>query len=562
MRIRITITAIIAILVILGGYTTAPSPAPSPIPPPTPTPRSVLEELSTKIHEDTWLRLLSEAATDQYLKYGLYGYRTLAVKHPEIYLQADDILAQVLTGNAGSKEAYLIKNVHSDYFYSWKRGASFSFSDVDFSSYNLVNCQELYPSHYPFLPFLDRRLDFITTTLKTYDNRITQLEKIEQRYFAEKERGSKVLYIVHCDNGNTYLYRDGSLISAVEQKAVEQTDGNPVLIFNEENVWYPLMERDDTSKCNVLSKIVSRYSTQVKEPTLSNFEKGVICQLKMVTEFPDARDLFFLKFVCINASEGMANLLPRRMMQEYENAKLPYFVWCERALNEKMNLFSPISAFLAATAKGGEGRNGIVAMCNEYAKYTRTPKHRFSHGHIWLCSMLEYGIEHAYRTHAGHYVVQAAAIGAALELAGVDRYRLQGFAFSGDKIFAHDYVYIPEHDMIISNARIGTLTGRVGGTVIDSSNVGEIKYIDFIEHEGKWAYLWRAPICSPYYGTLSPRETIEILEHLISIHNDNIQARTFKRKKFVEIPIGQIKRQLAKEQKRWEPYKLPPYGIP
>jgi hypothetical protein len=521
-----------------------------------------MKELSTKIHEDAWFSLVSEAATNTYLKYALYGYRTLAVKHPEIYLQADNILAQVLTGNAGSKKAYLTKDVHSDYFYSWKQGASFSFSDVDFSLYDLVSCQELYPSNYPFLPFLDRRLDCITTTLKTYDNRITQLEKIEQLYFAEKERGSKVLYIIHCDNENTYLYRDGSLISAVEQKAVERPDGNPVLAFNEENTWYPLMGRDDTSKSTVLREIVNKYSTEVEEPNLSSFEKGVVHQLKMVTEFSDARDLVFLKLVCINASQGIESLLPRRMKKECENAKLPSFVWCERALNEKMNLFSPISACLASVVKELGGRIGIMAMCGEYAKYTRTPNHAFSHGHIWLCSMLEYGIEHAYRTRAGHCVVQAAAIGAALELAGVDRYRLQGFAISGDKVFAHDFVYVPEYDLIISNARPGTLIGRVGGTVIDSCKVGKIKYLDFIEHNGKWAYLWRWPICSPYYGTLSPQETIEILECLRTIHNDDIQARTLKGNKFIEIPFGQIKRQLTKEQKQWQPYNLPPYGVP
>ena len=102
---------------------------------------------------------------------------------------------------------------------------------------------------------------------------------------------------------------------------------------------------------------------------------------------------------------------------------LVYFVWCERALNEKMNLFSPISAYLAAIAWEKEDKAGVEAMCDEYAKYTRTPGYRFSHGHIWACSLLEYGVEHAYRTHAGHCVVQAAAIGAALELSGIDCYR-------------------------------------------------------------------------------------------------------------------------------------------
>jgi hypothetical protein len=68
--------------------------------------------------------------------------------------------------------------------------------------------------------------------------------------------------------------------------------------------------------------------------------------------------------------------------------------------------------------------------------------------------------------------------------------------------------------------------------------------------------------CSPYYGTLSPQETTAILDRLISIHNDDIQARRLQAGNFIKIPIEQVKQQLTEEQKRWRPYELPPYGIP
>ncbi len=590
---RKTLIILIAILLVLGACapastpvlppTPAPAeptpstptpettPAPEPTPAPSPAPTTV-EELRVKIHKDAWSKFVSQAESDIYLKYAIYAYRTLAVKHPEIYLQGANVLTEVLTTATGFKKAYETKDVHNKYLSHessnlWTQGAPFSFDDVDFTKYKLVSCQELYPANYPFLPFLDRRLDLLTTTLKTFDDKITQLEKAEQLYFAEKKKGYKELYLIYCDNENAYLYRDASLISAVEQKEAEQPEGNPILIFNEENVWYPLMERDDTDRSKVLSELVATYSTNVKEPELSDFEKGLIPKLKEVTEFTDVRNLTFLKLACINASQRMAQDLPQGIKREFEESRLVYFLWCDRALNEKMNLFSPISAYLAAIAKEKEGKTGIEAMCDEYGKHTQTPGVKFyhgnSHGHIWRCAMVEYGIEHTYRTRAGHCVVQAAAIGAALELAGIDRYRLQGFATSDGKVAGHDFIYVPKHDLIISNGTILNITLNISGTVIcPCGDLGGLKYIDFIEHDGKWAYLWRTFNCSPFYGTLSPNETIEILDYLKGIHNDDIQGRKFERREFIKIPFEQVKQQLVKEQGRWQPYEPPPYGIP
>lgn len=177
--------------------------------------------------------------------------------------------------------------------------------------------------------------------------------------------------------------------------------------------------------------------------------------------------------------------------------------------------------------------------------------------------MLEYGIEHTYRTRAGHCVVQSATIGAALELAGIDRYRLQGFATSNGEIAGHDFIYIPQYDLIISNGTILNNTLNISGTVIcPCEPLGGLKYIDFIEHDGKWAYLWRTFKSSLFYGTLSPNETIEILEYLRGIHNDDIQCRRWEGGRFIKIPLDEVKQQLIEEQERWQPHELPPYGIP
>ena len=40
------------------------------------------------------------------------------------------------------------------------------------------------------------------------------------------------------------------------------------------------------------------------------------------------------------------------------------------------------------------------------------------------------------------------------------------------------------------------------------------------------------------------------------------QAREYEGEEFIEIAIEQIKEQLDEEQKQWQPYELPPYGVP
>ena len=155
--------------------------------------------------------------------------------------------------------------------------------------------------------------------------------------------------------------------------------------------------------------------------------------------------------------------------------------------------------------------------------------------------------------------MQSAAIGAALELAGIDSYRLQGFATSNGEAAAHDFVYVPQYDQIIHNG----FMPNVKGTMICPSKIGDgYKYIDFIEHDGKWAYLWRLYYCSPFYGTLSPNETMEILDYLKGIHSDDIQGRKVERRQFMKIPFEQVKQLLVNEQGGWKPYELPPKRLP
>jgi hypothetical protein len=77
-------------------------------------------------------------------------------------------------------------------------------------------------------------------------------------------------YIIYCDNENAYI--SGSLESSIK--------GNPILIFNESYVWYPLMRRDDSAKDSILEDLVKCYVTSITIPALTDFEAGLIPNLK------------------------------------------------------------------------------------------------------------------------------------------------------------------------------------------------------------------------------------------------------------------------------------------
>ncbi|MCK4432385.1 MAG: hypothetical protein KAV48_00465, partial [Methanomicrobia archaeon] len=179
------------------------------------------------IHENAWEMVVNNAKEDQYYKYGIYVSRTLAVKHPEVYLQADGLFVTIITANKGFKKVYEIKNVHDEDLYEQTfETPPFSFDYVDFPSYEIIESKEYYPEGYPVLSFLDRRLLPIASTLKSAENQLTQLEKGVQVYFANKKE-NKEMYLIYCDNENTYLSTGEDILSMKTLGSIEKLEGNP-----------------------------------------------------------------------------------------------------------------------------------------------------------------------------------------------------------------------------------------------------------------------------------------------------------------------------------------------
>lgn len=534
----------------------APSSTPT-LPTPTSAPAPTVEELAIEIHQDAASIVLAKAKVDNYYKYGIYAARVLTVKHPEMYLKADGLFLKTIQTNVGFKKSYEIEDVHSGYLNGKEMaGPSFSFDYVDFTKYKIIESAELYPDHYPVLPYLDRRLLPVASTLKSVRDRITQLEKAEQYYFALKETGTSVdrMYLVYCDNENSYLYHQGELIYSKDLQKVDEIDGNPILIFNEKRVWYPLMGRDDTSKNTTLNEIVDNYATGVVVPKLSDFEAQVVERFAEVTQLEGlAQDAAIAAAARSWDCEKLENRPFRPIWETFADIQWPARGSIVRELIKDANYLSPIVAYLCAISEEHDGEAKIDAICEEYLKYAATPGADMAHGHLWMCGIMEYTVEDSYYTHGGHCVVQAANIQACLDLLDIDNYRMQAKIFE-PQYSAHDHVYIPEYDVMVDNGRFNKMPPVYHKSVL--CHIGRrspvpLNGVTFLQHSSKWASL--LPM-ERYCGTLSPLEAIDILKYLRSVYNDDLRGVTLGPK---TTSFEALIKELEAQQERWKPLELP-----
>lgn len=493
------------------------------------------------IHENAWNYVIEKAKTDNYFKYGIYASRTLAVKHPEVYLQADKLFIKKITINKGFKKSYEIKDVHSKYLFGREEmvGEPFSFDLIDFNKYRIISSKDVYPIRYPVFDYIDRRLSPVSVTLKTYNNEITELEKIVQLYLRDNSLDE---YIIYCDNDKAYLWKDGKLIDA-NLRVVEKIEGNPILIFNEKYVWYPLMERDDSSKDNALKMLVEKYSTDVKTPKLSDFEVKIVKELKIITELRNDKQKELAKLSSIRAGLRYFRDDWKKVFLEIRNYGTFYCIM--REIIKDGNYLSPITAYLSAIVLTKPNLDGLKYMCKEYLRYAST-NGEFAHGHLWKCAMVEYLIEDAYRAKTGHCVDQSANLMAVLNLAGVECYRIS--AVSVENI-GHDWLYVPKYDVILSNGKIDAFN-RVVWTTKDGKKLNIIRFISYRDN-------WSLILPYDYYmGTLPPEETIKILQYLRRIHDEILYGGKKIGEKWQTISFDKLVRNIESEKYSWKPLIL------
>jgi len=138
-----------------------------------------------------------------------------------------------------------------------------------------------------------------------------------------------------------------------------------------------------------------------------------------------------------------------------------------------------------------------------------------------------------------------------------DAYWLQGAMFE-PQFSRHFHVYIPGYDVRVSNGSFDNVPDVYHKTVLPYNprltGLTMLRGITFLGHGSKWAAL--QPV-EGYCGTLSPVETIEVLKHLKSIHNDDINGIKGGEADRKLICFDDLIEALKAQQKSWNPLELP-----
>jgi len=226
----------------------------------------------------------------------------------------------------------------------------------------------------------------------------------------------------------------------------------------------------------------------------------------------------------------------------WDNLGIPWYAYeLFREIYKRANYLSPITAHLAWISQEHKGEAKINEITDEYLEHARTPGWSYAHGHTWSCMLVGQTIDECYRTRTGHCIWQAASIAAVLDAVKMSNYVIEGYAeeyYISPRF--HSWVYLPEYDLIVSD---GKIYGH--GTVLFYPFCA-VRSISF---EGKWAH----PMLGSYVGTLSPEESIDLLNYLKSIHDyDIIKGLTSDD---LVIPYSELISGIAQEQ--WMTIELP-----
>lgn len=521
-----------------------------------------------QIHKDAWEQVLSAAHDGAYQKYSLYTSRSLAVKHPEVYLTGDNLFWEMAHSTAGFHTAYETLYAADEYMMSLSdkrrtgqsiEGPPLSLQKIDPREHAILDCRFLYPEGYPFFPLLDQRIAPLAVSLKAVGKRISPIEAAEQAYFREKEGGKETddLYLMFCDDEGAYLCTGGVLWSMRDGERTKRPKGNPILIFNEEYVWYPLMGRDDTRKSKTLRTLVDTYPTRTELPSLTAWEKQVIRKLQDVTALRSDKQLTLGSLLSARAhglpGDSLATTWTKILLPAKEfDRSLSRSMGVVRECNRFANYLSPVAAHLANVIKEAEEiETGIRSAAAEYLQYAgvvrqddrgwRKPGRLEAWGHLWCCGVMEYNIDDSYRSRGGHCVSQSINLSAVLDLAGVQNCVTH---FETGMRRTHHFICSMDGDFVIDN-------GIVNYFAKDHEKTGDWGPLLSFSKQGNWASTVRGKV----YGSLSPREILEALEEIKRCICGRFELRFLKDDQVMSYDA--FAEHLASEEAKWKPVELP-----
>ena len=357
---------------------------------------STMQRTQTAIglHETAWIDAATKAQDDPAYKYAIYQARTLAVKHPELYLQADALFNQILLsednmGRYYSNRTQYFPKQESEYeAIHKKKGGRFRWSKFSIDNHDVVGYDDIYHTK-AFLPFVDIRLHLMASALKGTNGQATPLSMAEFLYFQHGAKKNSFLLVT--EQGIAYVYIPAGFgtrqrLLKYNGEEIEQIEEKVVLIFNQKHVWYPLMDRDDRSKSKRLVDLVETYAKEDSVPKLTAKEREIVALLKLNTSFDSEQDERFALAYAAKLHATSWRYYPELFKKLYPSdaanhgfnrSHAPrFFIHRNAHVAWLSNLISPITAELAAIARENKDKSIldhiISPMIREYMKHVAT----------------------------------------------------------------------------------------------------------------------------------------------------------------------------------------------
>lgn len=445
------------------------------------------ESKAIEIHRNAWLDIINSSQNDPFIKYSFYTSRTLSVKYPEVYLRADHIKAQ----------SYPLM-ISLDLL----RG------------YSIIGFKEVYPTGYPVLSFLDRRNFPLFLTMHSLSLTMTQVDMASAYYVMSvlNNRGRNDVFIVYCDTEDSYVYSQDGLVSMKNLQMVDSVIGDPVLIFNEEYVWYPMMGRNDTSRSEGLARVVHAYATERVLPVLSEFEERVVERLKEVTGKIDLK-------IALQLTEFSWHRDPATI-------KYPYTILHCGLMLKLADCLSPIPAYLAVLGSQSRGEESILAICAEFLAHITKHNYLPNPG-----DETENTADSSYYTRIASCGPKSFPISVALDFLGITNYVVSGKEVEK---YGHFWVYVRDYDLIVSNAGIPARDTFV------AYGEGPNKLIEYIGFRMQGlSFTWFSGKFE-MRGNLPPSVVIELLNYVHDRYGDDIGGVNYVEDHREMIPLQRL----------------------
>jgi len=503
-----------------------------------------LRTRAERVHSAGWQSLLADARTDPYSRYALYSSRILAVKHPEVYLLAD--IAFLDDIKAHPLRPYVLTP-----------GAV--------SAFPAVSPDALFPSNFPFLPYLDRRAMGPVSTLKNVRNRMLAIDRAILMYYLQRPLHKLgELYIVYCDSGQSFVHAPEGLLDVVSGERVPRPSGNPVLIFNESAAWYPLLERDDTATAPSLAAVVASYKTSSQSPQLTKEESSFIDGLRQLTSLSSPAQIAVAVLV---ASKGFRLPSVRSMVSKANASQALEGGQMELALTRDARI-SPVAAHLVAVAQRYDSPRKWLEMSAEMAELVNVrcrppdddPNHEFSDGFFdpWdfehpatNVPMARLNLNERYYSLAGGDDVPSYAVAEILGMLGYHPYILSsGWPRITSQIPSSGgpHLVLPAEGIKFESSDFAAAIIWDNWLLWSGASVAE-RSLDFFYSDGQFA----AVIPGQYQGTMSPVRAAEIATYLRQVFRDDFTYITWNGSKYQSITHDEFLKAMAEEQKRWVP---------